>query len=76
MLAMQTFRLETSAFEVIQTSFGTTWLIRMGITIALLAVWFLIERKSSISKKIMIPLLVLSLCINCNYNNDWSWISQ
>lgn len=63
MLAMQTVRLETSAIEVIQTSFGTTWIIRMGITIALLAVWFWIERKSSISRINQIPLLVLSLAL-------------
>ena len=36
MLVMQTIRLETSALDAIQTSFGTTWLIRMVITISLL----------------------------------------
>jgi len=63
MLAMQTLRLETSAIEVIQTSFGTTWLIRMGITIALLVTWFWIERRSTISRKNQFPLLVLSLAL-------------
>ena len=63
MLIMQTLRLETSAFEVVQTTFGTTWMIRMGITISLLIVWFWMERKPSISKKNQIPLLILSLAL-------------
>ena len=63
MLIMQTIRLETSAFEVIQTSFGNTWIIRMGITIGLLVVWFWIKRRPSISRINQIPLLVLSLAL-------------
>ncbi len=63
MLAIQTIRLETSAIEAIQTSFGTTWIIRMGITIALLGVWFWIERKTTISRKNLFPFLVLSLAL-------------
>ncbi len=63
MLIMQTLRLETSAFEVLQTSFGTTWLIRMGITIGLLIVWFWMEKKSSLSRKNQYPFLILSLAL-------------
>jgi len=63
MLIVQTLRLETSAFEVVQTSFGTTWLIRMGITIGLLIVWFWMERKPSLSRKNRCPFLVLSLAL-------------
>src|SRR3989304_1729877 len=63
MLIMQTLRLEISAFEVVQTTFGTTWMIRMGITISLLIFWFWMERKPSISKKNQIPLLILSLAL-------------
>ena len=63
MLIVQTLRLETSAFEVVQTSFGTTWLIRMGITIGLLIVWFWMERKPSLSRKNRYPFLVLSLAL-------------
>jgi copper transport protein len=63
MLMIQTLRLETSAFEVIQTSFGTTWIIRMGITVGLLIVWFLMEKKSSLSKMNQYPFLVLSLAL-------------
>ena len=63
MLIMQTLRLEISAFEVVQTTFGTTWMIRMGITISLLIIWFWMERKPSISKKNQIPLLILSLAL-------------
>jgi copper transport protein len=48
MLAVQTLRLETSAFDAIQTSFGTTWVIRMIITVILLGVWFWMDRTTMI----------------------------
>ncbi len=63
LLMMQTIRLEVSAFEAIQTSFGFTWMIRMAITIALLIVWFWLERKPNISKKNHFPILILSLAL-------------
>jgi copper transport protein len=63
LLMMQTIRLETSAFEAIQTSFGFTWIIRMAITIALLIVWFWLERKPNISKKNHFLILILSLAL-------------
>jgi copper transport protein len=63
MLAVQTLRLETSAFDAIQTTFGTSWLIRMIITIILLGVWFWMDRKKHISKKNQIPMLLLSLAL-------------
>ncbi len=63
MLIMATLRLEASPLDVIQTSFGTTWVVRMGITIALLGIWFWIDRSNSISKINQIPLLILSLAL-------------
>ena len=63
MLVIQTLRLETSAFEAVQTSFGTTWMIRMGITIGLLIIWFWMERKKHVSTKNQFPLLMLSLAL-------------
>ena len=63
MLAVQTLRLETSAFDAIQTTFGTTWVIRMIITIILLGVWFWMDRKKKITKKNQIPMLLLSLAL-------------
>ncbi|MDH3610259.1 MAG: CopD family protein [Nitrosopumilus sp.] len=63
MLAVQTLRLETSAFDAIQTTFGTSWLIRMIITIILLGIWFWMDRKKQITKKNQIPILVLSLAL-------------
>ncbi|MFB5606880.1 MAG: CopD family protein [Candidatus Nitrosomaritimum yanchengensis] len=63
MLAVQTLRLETSAFDAIQTNFGTSWLIRMVITIILLGIWFWMDRKKQISKIHHIPMLVLSLAL-------------
>lgn len=62
-LAIQTWRLETGMIEVIQTSFGMTWSFRMGITIALLAVWFLFEKIKIKSMKKLIPFLILSLVL-------------
>ena len=63
MLAVQTLRLETSAFDAIQTTFGSSWLIRMIITVILLGIWFWMDRKSQISKKHHIPMLILSLAL-------------
>ena len=63
MLAVQSFRLETSALEAIQTTFGMTWLIRMIITIVLLGIWFWIERAKEIKVVNQIPMLVVSLIL-------------
>jgi len=63
MLAVQSLRLETSAFDAIQTTFGTSWLIRMIITVILLGVWFWMDRKKHLSKKSQIPILMLSLAL-------------
>jgi copper transport protein len=63
MLAVQTLRLETSAFDAIQTTFGTSWLIRMIITIILLGIWFWMDKKKQITKASHIPMLVLSLAL-------------
>ncbi|MBI5146130.1 MAG: CopD family protein [Thaumarchaeota archaeon] len=63
MLVVQTLRLQTSASMVLQTSFGSIWIIRMAITVVLLAVWFLIENKSNVSNKKQILLLGLSLIL-------------
>ncbi|QUC64722.1 CopD family protein [Nitrosopumilus sp. K4] len=62
-LAVQTLRLETSAIDAIQTTFGTTWIIRMTITIILLGIWFWMDRKKQIGKFHHIPMLVLSLIL-------------
>lgn len=61
MLAVQTIRLETSIFEVVQTDFGNTWLIRMIITVILLGLWFGMDRKKNLSIKDKIPMLVATL---------------
>ena len=63
MLVVQTIRLQTSASAVLQTSFGSIWIIRMAITVILLAVWFLLENKSNVSNKKQILLLGLSLIL-------------
>ncbi len=63
MLIIQTIRLETSAASVLQTSFGSVWIVRMAITVILLAVWFLMENKTSISSKKQGLLVGLSLIL-------------
>jgi len=63
MLGVQTWRLEVSPLEVIGTTFGTTWLIRMIITIIIIIIWFWMEKKKEISIKGQIPLLVASLIL-------------
>jgi copper transport protein len=63
LLAVQTVRLETSPLDVIGTSFGTTWLMRMIITIILLGIWFWMERKPHLTSKKHVPMLVASLAL-------------
>ena len=63
MLGIQTMRLETSPLNVIDTTFGTTWLIRMIITSILLGIWFWMERKQRLSTKKHIPMLIASLML-------------
>ncbi len=63
MIAVQTIRLETSPIDAIQTSFGTTWIVRMSITVILLGIWFWLYRKKVLSKKNQIPMLVVMLAL-------------
>jgi copper transport protein len=63
MLFVQTLRLQVSAIEALQTSFGGTWVIRMGLTVVLLGLWFAIERRPRLAIKNQIPLLVFSLAL-------------
>jgi copper transport protein len=63
MLAVQTIRLGIPSADVLQTAFGTTLIIRMGITIALLCIYFIMQKKKLFSIKNQIPLLVLSLVL-------------
>ena len=63
MLGVQTWRLETSPLDVIGTTFGTTWLIRMIITIIIIGLWFWMEKKNEITIKGQIPLFIASLIL-------------
>ena len=63
MIAVQTIRLETSPIDVIQTYFGTIWLVRMILTLVLLGIWFGMDRRKSLSIKNQIPMLVVSLML-------------
>lgn len=63
MLVVQTIRLGVPASNVIQTSFGSVWMIRMVLTVFLLGIWFLFESKSGASYKKQALLLGLSLAL-------------
>ena len=63
MLIVQTIRLKASASDVLNTAFGTIWEIRMGITVVLLAVWFLLENKTAGSTRKQFLVLGLSLAL-------------
>ena len=63
MIAVQTIRLEASPLDAIQTTFGSTWLIRMIITGILLVIWFGLDRKKVISRKNQIPMLIVALAL-------------
>jgi len=63
MIAVQTVRLETSPIDVLGTTFGATWLIRMIITIILLGIWFWMERKPRLTNKKHAPMLIVSLAL-------------
>ena len=63
MLGVQTWRLETSPLDIIETTFGSTWLTRMILTIILIGIWFWIERKNQVSIKTQLPMLVFALAL-------------
>ncbi|MHA7648178.1 copper resistance CopC/CopD family protein [Nitrosopumilus sp. S4] len=63
MIAVQTIRIESSPLDAIQTTFGNTWLIRMILTIILLGIWFILDRKKILSKRNQIPMLVGTLAL-------------
>lgn len=63
MIAVQSWRLEAQALEILGTSFGSTWVTRMAITVALLGVWFYMDRVKRNSLANQIPLLILSLAL-------------
>lgn len=63
MLVVQTVRLQAPAASVIQTAFGSVWLVRMVITVILLGAWFWTESRPNTSPKKQVLLLGLSLAL-------------
>ncbi|MEX0764249.1 MAG: CopD family protein [Nitrosopumilaceae archaeon] len=63
MLAVQSIAIQASALDAIQTGFGTTWLVRMILTIALFVIWFWIERKTVVGKMQQLLILGFSLAL-------------
>ena len=62
-LAVQTWRLESSVLDTIQTTFGTTWLARMVLAAALVGVWFWMTRNPHLTGPRQAPMLVLALAL-------------
>ncbi len=62
-LGVQTWRLEVPAMDALQTGSGTTWMIRMAITVALLGAWFALERMGRLSARNQVPVLAMSLAL-------------
>ncbi|NIP61795.1 MAG: copper resistance protein CopD, partial [Nitrosopumilaceae archaeon] len=56
-------RLEASALDAIQTTFGMTWLIRMIITIILLGIWFWIDKSKKTRIAHQIAMIIASLAL-------------
>jgi len=63
MIAVQSIRLEVSPLDAIQTDFGTTWILRMVITVILLGIWFGLDRSKILTKKNQIPMLIAMLAL-------------
>ena len=63
MLAIQMWRLEATALDVLQTGFGGTWIIRMSLTAAMLGAWFALERREYLSTMNQIPMLAMALAL-------------
>ena len=63
MMAVQALRLESSVIDVIQTTFGSTWMTRMAVTIMLLGVWFWMDRQKQLTRTNQIPMLAISLIL-------------
>jgi len=63
MLVVQSMRLEASALDAIQTTFGMTWLIRMIITVILLGIWFWIDKSKKTRIAHQISMIIASLAL-------------
>lgn len=63
LLAIHMWRLEASSLDVIQTSWGTTWIIRMSITVVLLGAWFALERSGRLHVRGQMFMLGASLVL-------------
>ena len=44
LLVIQTIRLGSFSIDIFQTSYGMVWIIRVALTLAMLGLWFVIER--------------------------------
>ena len=61
-LAVHAWRLEASPLEALGTSFGQTWMLRMGLTGAVLACWFAAKNRMH-SARARLPMLATALAL-------------
>lgn len=63
-IAVQSIMLETTPVDVIGTYFGVVWLARMILTVLLISIWFIMNRRSTaLGAKEQIPMLAASLAL-------------
>lgn len=63
MLVVQTIRLESFSVEIFATTFGTVWIVRMAITGAMLALWFVVNQRQGLGRGGGAVLMALSLVL-------------
>ena len=62
MLIIHSIRLEAGLAESLQTTFGGMWVVRMGITVAVLISWIILDRKRG-ARRAYVPMLISSLIL-------------
>ena len=62
-IAVQAIKLEASPYAVLGTDFGVIWIVRMVITVILLGMWFIMNKKNALSSKAHIPIIIASLAL-------------
>ncbi|RNJ80382.1 MAG: copper resistance protein CopD [Nitrosopumilus sp. H8] len=62
MISVQTVRLEAPIYDTIGTYFGTVWLARLAITVLLLGIWFVLDKRE-LTRRSQIPLLAAALAL-------------
>lgn len=62
-LVVYATRLGVFSPDILQTAFGTLWVVRMAVTLGMIAAWFAINRNGRADQKFRAVLLALSLAL-------------